>query len=438
MFINILDQPRKGDIHQQATKAIQEAIDQCHSNGGGVVTVPAGDYIIDSILLKSNVTLSLEKGAKLIGSGQEEHYQHRPGPFELLKNNTPISGLIYAKGQSNIALTGEGTIDGNFERFILPNQGDELHLKFYKYPRPMMIYFEDCRNILIQGIRLQNSPFWTVHLVGDLNTEVDRVTIENEVRMPNTDGFDVDRSKNTYIHDCKIHTGDDAICPKCTEETAKYGNVENLLVEDCYIITQSSAVKFGSSSFGDFANCIFRRLTVRDTNRGLAFQLRDHGSAYDIRFEDIDIATKHYSKEWWGSGEPIYISLLPRDLKTDLTGSRIDNVTFRNIHCRAENGILLAAYAEGALKNIQFDHVDLQLQKSLGTNVEFDLRPDDHNGKISRPLQAINDLSKSDCHFKNCHLSTPDEEGSQLGWVHQKLSKWKSIPSRDMTVCCWI
>lgn len=421
MYINILDHQDSEKIKQQATAVIQDAIDQCNSNGGGVVTVPAGEYTIDSLLMKSNVMLNLEKGAKLIGSGNEDHYQHRPGPFELLKNNTPISGLIYAKGQSNIAITGEGTIDGNYERFILPNQGDEVHLKFYKYPRPMMIYFEDCQNVLIKGIRLQNSPFWTVHLVGDVNTEVDGVTIENEVRMPNTDGFDVDRSKNTYIHDCKIHTGDDAICPKCTEETAQYGNVENLLVEDCYIITQSSAVKFGSSSFGDFANCTFRRLTVRDTNRGLAFQLRDHGSAHDIRFEDIDIATKHYSKEWWGSGEPIYITLLPRDTQTDLTGTSIDNVTFKNVHCSAENGILLSAYADGAIKNVNFDHVDLKVKKSLGDEVEFDLRPDDHNGKIHRPLKGVNDLSHSDCHFANCTLSTPDKEGSKLEWVHPKL-----------------
>lgn len=395
MNFNILAHRSYEEIKEHATSVIQSAIDQCSASGGGVVTIPAGNYIINSIILKNNVTLNLTKGACLIGSGNETNYQHRPGPFELIKNNTPISGLIYAKGQHDIAITGGGTIDGNYEHFILPNQDKEVHLKFYKYPRPMIIYFENCRNIRLENLNLQNSPFWTVHLVGDLNTEISNVNISNEVRMPNTDGFDIDRSKNTYIHNCRIHTGDDAICPKCTEETAQYGNVENLLVENCDIITQSSAVKFGSSSFGDFNNCIFRWLTVRDTNRGLAFQLRDPGSAHNIRFENIDIATKHYSKEWWGAGEPIYITLLPRDNQTHLKGSTIDEVTFENIKCRAENGILMAAYDNNAIRNISFINIQLSLNRPLGVDAEFDLRPGNFTGKIRQKLKAITDLSCS-------------------------------------------
>ncbi|WP_295728754.1 glycoside hydrolase family 28 protein [uncultured Limosilactobacillus sp.] len=404
MQINVLENNPGLSTTTNATSVIQAAIDQCSQHGGGQVVIPAGCYVIDSLLLKSNVDLHLAAGAKLLGSGNEEHYHHRPGPFELLKNETPISGLIYADGQENIAITGQGTIDGNYQQFILPNQEDEVHLKFYKYPRPMMIYFENCRDVLIQGITIQNSPFWTVHLVGDLNTEIDHVTIENEVRMPNTDGVDVDRSKNTYIHDCQIHTGDDAICPKCTEETSQYGDVENLTVINCRIITQSSAVKFGSSSFGNFSNCVFRHLVVRDTNRGLAFQLRDPGSARNIIFEDIDIATKHYSKEWWGSGEPIYITLLPREPKTQLAGSTISNVTFKNVKCRAENGILLAGYQAGVIRDIRFEQVTLALQRPLGEMVEYDLRPDDHNGKIMRPLKVINDLSASQYSINNCRF----------------------------------
>lgn len=404
MKINVLEDNRDLKSVANATGALQSAIDRCSQHGGGQVIIPAGRYNIDSLILKSGVDLHLENDAMLIGSGDEERYQHRPGPFELIKNETPISGLIYADGQENIAITGNGTIDGNYEKFILPNQRDEVHLKFYKYPRPMMVYFENCRNVLIQGVTLQNSPFWTVHLVGDLNTEISHVTINNEVRMPNTDGIDVDRSKNTYIHDCQIHTGDDAICPKCTEETSQYGNCENLTVTNCHIVTQSSAVKFGSSSFGNFNNCVFRHLTVRDTNRGLAFQLRDPGSARNIIFEDIDIATKHYSKEWWGSGEPIYITILPRDTNTQLADAEISHVVFKNVKCRAENGVLMAGYHDGVIKDICFDHVTLDLQRSLGQEVEYDLRPDDHNGKIRRPLKAINDLSHSQYSVNNCHF----------------------------------
>ncbi|CAJ1229882.1 polygalacturonase [Levilactobacillus zymae] len=390
MQLNVLEHLTYAEVHANATAAIQTAIDACAQVGGGTVLVPgSGPYVIDGLVLKSHVTLHIAAGATLVGSGNEARYTHRPGPFELNRHNTPICGLIYAKGQTDIAITGAGAIDGNFQRFIYPDQGDEVHLKFYKYPRPMTVYFEDCHQVRLQDVTLQNAPFWTVHLVGCHNTEIARVTIHNEPRMPNTDGIDVDRSHNTYIHDCAIVTGDDAICPKCTEETAAYGDCTNLLVENCTIRTQSSAVKFGSSSFGNFYNCHFQHLTITNTNRGLTFQLRDPGSAENIRFNDISIATKHYSQEWWGAGEPIFISLLPRDAQTDLTGQVIRNVSFTNITCDAENGLFIGSVADHMIQNLTFDHVTLTLRRPLDSPVQYDLRPWQGTPKIFAPLRGI-------------------------------------------------
>lgn len=407
--INILDIANDDDITANATATIQAAIDRCAANNGGTVTIPNGTYIVDGLKLKSNVTLHLEADAILKASGDETKYSHRPGPFELNRNRTPISALIYAKGQRNIAITGEGHIDGNYTTFIYPNQENEVHLKFYNYPRPMTIYLEDCTNITLDHITVENAPFWTIHLVGCHNTEISHIAIHNEVRMPNTDGIDVDRSKNTHIHDCEIITGDDAICPKCTEETAQYGDCTNLLVENCYLKTQSAAVKFGSSSFGNFENCKFRRLTIKDTNRGLAFQLRDPGSAENISFEDITIDTKPYTTDWWGSGEPIFISLLPRDAATDLTGQTIHNVSFRRITCTAENGILVAAESAEAIHDITFEDVDLTLRQDNETPVTFDLRPWKGTAKVQRPLRLVTNLADSALHFKHVQGHFPNQ-----------------------------
>lgn len=390
MQLNILAHADPATVQVNATAAIQGAIETCAQAGGGTVFVPGRQtYCIDGLVLKSHVTLHLAAGAVLRGSGREDRYTHRPGPFELNRNQTPICGLIYAKGQTDIAITGPGTIDGNDQQFIYPDQADEVHLKSYHYPRPMMVYFEDCSQVRLQHLTLQNSPFWTVHLVGCRNTEIDHLTIQNEVRMPNTDGIDVDRSTNTYIHDCTIVTGDDAICPKCTEETARYGDCTNLQVEDCRIQTQSSAVKLGSSSFGNFVNCHFQRLTITDTNRGLTFQLRDPGSAENISFSDITIATKHYSPEWWGSGEPIFISLYPRDAHTDLTGQVISNVSFHHITCDAENGLFVGSVADQMIQQVTFDHVTLHLRRPLGSPVYYDLRPWHGLAKIPERLQGL-------------------------------------------------
>ena len=408
MTINILDIANDDDITTNATATIQAAIDRCAANNGGTVTIPNGTYIIDGLQLKNNVTLHLEADALLKASGDETKYTHRPGSFELNRNHTPISALIYAKGQRNIAITGEGHIDGNYDAFIYPDQHTEVHLKSYKYPRPMTIYLEDCTNITLDHITVENAPFWTIHLVGCHNAEISHIAINNEARMPNTYGIDFDRSNNTNIHDCEIITGDDAICPKCTEETAQYGDCTNLLVENCDLKTQSSAVKFGSSSFGNFENCKFRHLAIKDTNRGLAFQLRDPGSVNNISFEDITIDTKTYSADWWGSGEPILISLLPRDAATDLTGQTIRNVSFKRITSNAQNGILVAAESAEAIRDITFEDVDITLRQNSKTPVTFDLRPWKGTAKVQRPLQLVTNLAGNDLTFRNVQGHFPN------------------------------
>lgn len=377
MQINILTHHPFEALHQNATKVIQAAIDRCFAAGGGEVVVPgAGTYMIDGIQLKSHVTLRLEAGAVLKGTGDETRYIKRPGPFELIKNQTPITGLITATGATDIAIVGAGIIDGHYEAFIYPHQGNEQHLKFYHYPRPMTVYLEACTHVKISGVTIQNAPFWTVHLVGCEDTEIDAIKIHNEMRMPNTDGIDVDRSKHTKIHDCEIVTGDDAICPKCTEETAQYGDCTDLTVIRCTLITRSSAVKFGSSSFGNFENCQFSDLVIRDTNRGIAFQLRDPGSARHILFRNISIKTKTFTKEWWGSGEPIYVTLAPRDRATDLTGQVIEAIQFENVTCEAGNGIFV--YADGGtVCDVTFKNVKLALTRPFSTTTQFDLRPNE-------------------------------------------------------------
>lgn len=408
MKINILDTASYSEIKQNATETIQAAIDQCAAAAGGEVTIPSGRYTIDGLQLKTGVTLNLEADATLVGSGHDANYTHRPGSFELNRNHTPISALIYAKGQRDIGITGEGHIDGHYTAFIYPHQDDAVHLKFYKYPRPMTIYFEECTNVTLAHITVKNAPFWTIHLVGCHNTEISHIAIHNEVRMPNTDGIDVDRSKNTYIHDCDILTGDDAICPKCTEETAQYGDCTGLLVEDCFIKTQSAAVKFGSSSFGNFENCKFRRLTIRDTNRGLAFQLRDPGSVNNVSFEDISIDTKHYSKEWWGAGEPIYLTLLPRDAETDLSAQTLQNITFKNITCNAENGIFIAADVPAAIRGLTFENVTVNLRQNADTPVAFDLRPWQGTPKLQRPLHLITNLAGAELRLNHVQGKFPN------------------------------
>jgi hypothetical protein len=375
MDINVLTTGAKGDGICNDTAAIQKAIDECSKAGGGKVILPENkSFLIGGIILKSDVELHLEKNSLLKGNGREEEYIFRPGPFERLKNDTPISGLIFSKNCTNIKITGEGSIDGNYKAFILDKHEDETHLSFYKYPRPMTVYFEGCKNVTLSDITIQNAPFWTVHLVGCSENNIRGVKIYNEMRMPNTDGLDIDRCKNTIIRDCTIITGDDAICPKCTEETAQYGDCENLLVENCTLVSASSAIKFGSSSFGNFRNCLFNNITIKDSNRGLAFQLRDTHNAENIMFKNINISTKRYSYAWWGRGEAIYVTCVTRE--DGMVIGKIKNVVFENINCETENGIFIYSDVPDSIEEITLRNINLTFRRVTDFELsQYDLRP---------------------------------------------------------------
>lgn len=114
--------------------------------------------------------------------------------------------------------------------------------------------------------------FGSLHIVRCNEVLVENVTIYGDFNTPNNDGIDIEDTNNTRIVGCHIDTGDDAICPKTYA-----GPLYNLTVTDCWIRTKSSAVKFGSATFHDFHGLRFERLTIKDSHRGLAFQLRDGG-----------------------------------------------------------------------------------------------------------------------------------------------------------------
>lgn len=351
-------------------EGLQGMLDRCAETGGGCVRVAIpGVHLCDGLRLRNGVTLEITEGVTLRASGDESTYEMRPGPFELLAHDTPIRAFIHGKGLTGARIRGGGMIDGNYERFILPGQGPDVqHIATFTYPRPMTIYLEDCEDSVIEDVTVGNAPFWTIHLVGCRNTVVRDVTIRNEMRMPNTDGIDVDRCDNTLIERCDIVTGDDGVCPKCTEETARYGGCSNLAVRDCRIVTRSSAIKLGSSSFADFENMTFERLTIRDSNRGLAFQLRDPGSARNIVFRDVTITTSTFSREWWGSAEAIYLTILPRDASTDMTGRLIEHVRFERVSGTCGLPVVAVGYAPGAIRDVTLDGVTLEATGGAGAD----------------------------------------------------------------------
>jgi len=230
---NIIDFGAIPDGKTLTTKAIQEAVDLCTSTGGGTVTVPAGTFLTNTIFLKDNVNLHIQKGAILLGSTD-------PSAFKR--------AVVFADSIQNAAITGLGMIDGQGFKIYFPKPG----------PRHHDILLLKCKNITVKDITLINAPTWVFRI-----RECDGVMIRG-IRIYsfsnlNNDGIDIE-GRNIILSDCMIDCDDDALCLK-SERTGYL--VENIVITNCVIASSCNAIKFGTASTCGFKNISVSNCTIR-------------------------------------------------------------------------------------------------------------------------------------------------------------------------------
>lgn len=285
---NILDFGAKPDQHSlPCHEAINQAILNCSLTGGGKVVIPKGTFYTGPITLKSNVNLYLEEGAVLKFLTD----QHLYFPAVITRwegvdcyNARP---LIYAHGETNIAITGKGIIDGQGsketwwpmcgaprygwkEGMTAQRNGGREKLLMYAETsvpiyerqmtpedglRPQLINFYACNTILIEGVTLLNSPFWVIHPIFCESLIVKGVNIFN--RGPNGDGCDPESCKNVLIEDCIFDTGDDCIAIKSGRNMdGRKWNIpsENIIVRNCKMVNGHGGVVIGSEISGGYRN----------------------------------------------------------------------------------------------------------------------------------------------------------------------------------------
>lgn len=269
--------------------AINKAIEECNCAGGGKVIVPYGVWLTGPITMLSNVNLVIEKGAILKFSTDRNLYlpvvRTRWEGIDCYN----LQPLIYANNQKNIALTGEGTVDGNatIETWwhscgakkwgwkegqisqSAPGHGRVALSEFEQNKvdvekrkmtiadglRPQLVNFYQCENILIENVTLRNSPFWVIHPVEVNNMTVRGVTIISH--GPNGDGCDPESSKNVLIENCFFDTGDDCIAIKSGRNNdARRHNIpsENIIVRNCKMKNGHGGVVIGSEIGAGYKN----------------------------------------------------------------------------------------------------------------------------------------------------------------------------------------
>ena len=370
-----------GDGKTNDAKAIQSAIDDCTANGGGKVVLESGKtYYSDSIQLRKNVELHLQKGSVLRATSDIDGYI-RPckminDPKTALVGN-PVTGkpsfvFVYGYEADGCSITGEGTIDGNCYAFV--KRKDQYYVTGDFYPRPTTIYIEKSNNISFRDITITNAPFWTLHPAGCDDVLISHIRILNPLDVANSDGIDPDHCSNVRIVGCHVTCADDCICLKTTKGNSEYGPCENIIISDCTLTSTSAAIKIGTEGVGDFRNVIVNNCIISKSNRGLSIQIRDGGNVENVTFSNCIVETRRFCSDWWGTAEPVTITCFRRDENT--VAGHIKNIRYFNVTCKGENGVLIYSSPENPVENVVFENCNIHMEKTSKWDCGlYDLRP---------------------------------------------------------------
>ncbi len=392
--INILDLGGKNDGKFKNTAVIKKAIETLSRKGGGTLYFPAGTYLTGPIVMKSNITLYVEAGATLLFSDNFEDYlPYVEMRYEgvVMKSFCPF---IYAYGQENIAIIGRGKLDGQgkkwwFELFRtegevnkygalknvdkynklwekenpgLPEQMADDYKPVIKrrFFRPPFIQPYKCKNVLIEGVTISNSPFWTINPEFCENVTIHAVNVINKP-SPNTDGINPESCKNVHISDCHISVGDDCITLKSgrDEQARKIGvPCENVTITNCTMENGHGGVVIGSEMSGDVRKVTISNCVFDGTDRGVRIKsMRGRGGhVEDIRIDNI--VMNNIKKE------AITVNLVYGDTKPEPVSEKTP--AFRNIHISNLTGTnvntacTIIGLDEIAISNLTFNNINIE------------------------------------------------------------------------------
>ncbi len=356
---NIRDHGAVGDGKTLDTKTIQEAIDQC-AKGGGKVYLPSGVYLSGSLRLRSNVTIEISEGATLLGSTDINDYEENIPGIRSYNDSFLRHSLFYGENLQNIAIIGRGLIDG---------QGGAYKITTNKKPdryknRPYIIRFVNCKNVLVENIRMQNSAMWMQHYFACDQVIIRGINVYNHCNK-NNDMIDIDGCTNVIVSDCIGDTDDDALTIKSTSDRIS----KNITVTNCILSSHCNAIKLGTESHGGFENITISNIVVKPSVHptkiygykkgisGITLATVDGGSLNGVQISNIRID---------GPNVPIYMRLGDRGriFKEGMTRPEVgsfQNVMLSNIYATGADtlGCSITGLADYPIKGVTLDNVKI-------------------------------------------------------------------------------
>ncbi len=321
----VTDYGAVGDGETDCTGAIGRAIDACRAAGGGRVVVPEGTFLTGAVHLKSRVNLHLQKNATLLFSRDIRKYL--PVVFTRFEGIECMnySPLIYAHGQEDLAVTGEGTLDGGadsthwwpwagksqygwapgdpdprkdrLQLFQMAEEGVPVAKRVFgegRFLRVNFIQFYQCENVLIEGVTILRSPMWVIHPVLCENVTVQGVRVDSH--GPNNDGCDPESSRNVLIQNCFFDTGDDCIAVKSGRngDGRRVGRPsENIIVRGCTMKDGHGGVVIGSEISGSCRNVFVENCGMDSPNLERVLRIKTNsrrgGVVENIYMRDVRV-----------------------------------------------------------------------------------------------------------------------------------------------------
>lgn len=320
----------KGDGRTVDTEAIQKAIDDCGSAGGGIVRLSAGVYLSKPISLRSKTTLQLDEGAKLKATDEPQDFLKAGRTLEKVGGSSDFMPFVGGKNLTDIAITGKGTIDGSGVRWWIPAEEARSKNAGFTSPRPRMILLEGCKNVRIIGVTIVNSPSFHIVPKRCENVLIEGVTIRAPSIAPNTDAIDPSESRNVRISKCVIDVGDDNIAIKSGRQDPAHPNAacENITVSDCTFL-HGHGMSIGSETAGGVRNLLVERCTFENLASGIRIKsARGKGGLIEnITYKDITMKNVKI---------PINISSYYQDSAQSDTAQPVTSTTpiYRNIRIK--------------------------------------------------------------------------------------------------------
>ncbi|MGB0369973.1 MAG: glycoside hydrolase family 28 protein [Opitutales bacterium] len=326
--------------------AIQAMIDKAAAAGGGRVILDGGTVVSGMITLKSNITLEVAEGATLMNTGVKEDYPYVP--VDVLIYYPERRTMVYAQNAENVAILGEGTIDGKSSAYKARSS---------ESARVSLIRLDGCKGVEVRDLTLQNASMWTQHFFLCDGVEVTGLTIKNY--MKNDDGLNIDGSRNVLVDNCDITSHDDAITLKNTSHAPS----ENITVTNSRLNSVKSAFKFGTESYSGFINVTARNLEIIGGRDAIALYSSDGAKIENVLIEDVTITD---------SSCPISVILGNRLRKIsgdtrELAIGSAKNITIRNVNATGSKwALMLVGSEDRSIEGVSLENIDVTFAAEPG------------------------------------------------------------------------